>query len=303
MDDLLIASFRYLVTDFSERSRRGFDQDAASSRDETDIGVLVVGFLPSMVITALNYLVPILFRCLVRPEQYSARFEINLTLIRTIFLRLASLLVLVLTLYSSLKRADSVEDCYHKHLSHAMCWETYVGQQLYRLCIFDVALTLFRTLLLELPSALLLRQCVSSTGRFRCVAQPEFNLVGNILDLVYGQSICWLGSFYCPILPAATALKCIIVFYTKYMSLTTYSLPPSRLYGASSSTSLFMNVMLISFISCALPLGYHVTSLRPSASCGPFRGLATVWSAVSHEVFPLDNSITENVSSNHSVTI
>ena len=132
--------------------------------------------------------------------------------------------------------------------------------------------------------ALTFRRTVSSTSRLNCVANPEFNLVGNTLDMVYSQSICWLGMFYCPVLPMITSVKCVIVFYVKYLSLLLYSSPPSRVYGASSSSSLFMNVLLLSFISCVLPLGYHVTSLEPSMSCGPFRGFATVWSAISNEV-------------------
>lgn len=139
------------------------------------------------------------------------------------------------------------------------------------------------TLLIELPLAVSSRR-MSQKPFFARMAHPEFNLVGNTLDLVYSQSICWLGMFYSPILPIMTVIKCLIVFYIKYLSLLLYSSPPSRLYGASSSTSLFMNVLLLSFITCVLPLGYHVSSLTPSRSCGAYRGFATVWSAIGTEV-------------------
>lgn len=282
----------YWVTDFSEKSRKLSGHKTGSFDSPQDFGILAFGFLPSIVITALNYFIPILFRILARYERYSATFEIKRTLYRTILLRLSSLLVLVLTLYTSLKSASNFSNCYPKDLSHAtMCWESYVGQQLFRLCIFDLALALCRTLILQLPSVLILRRCISPNGRFRCLSHPEFDLVDSTLDLVYSQSICWLGMFYCPILPVAIAIKCIIVFYTKYLSLTFYAAPPSRLYGASSSTSLFMNTMLFSFIFCAIPLGYHFTSLQPSTSCGPYRGLPTVWSAVSKEVALLPETI------------
>ncbi len=137
---------------------------------------------------------------------------------------------------------------------------------------------------MEFPLALIFRRSIQATSRFNCIANPEFNLVGSTLDITYSQSICWLGMFYCPILPIITTVKCFIVFYVKYFSLLLYSSPPNRVYGGSSSTSLFMNVLLVSFIACVLPLGYHVTSLQPSVSCGPFRGFGTVWSAVSNEV-------------------
>jgi len=181
-----------------------------------------------------------------------------------------------------IRSQDSSESCKHHDLS--MCWETYVGQQLYRLSIFDLALALCGILLWELPSVLILRRYILPDSKFNYLAYPEFDLVNSTLNLVYGQTICWLGMFYCPVLPMINAIKCIIVFYTKYLSLTVYASPPSRLYGASSSTSLFMNVMFVSFIFCALPLGYHFTSLQPSSSCGPYRGLPSVLSAVLNEV-------------------
>lgn len=268
------------MTEFSEEFRRGLD---GSFKDATDFGILVVGFLPSMTITGLNYLVPILFRILVRPERYSAAFEIKLTLARTILLRLASLLTLVLTLYTKLKQSGAATDCRHKALSDALCWETYVGQQLYRLSIFDAALTVVNTLV-QLPVILLFRRCLPS-GRCPCITNREFDLVGNTLDLIYSQSICWLGMIYCPALPLISMLKGVIIFYTKYYSIFFNIVqPPQRLYGASSSSSLFMNVLLLSFITCALPLGYHISSLSPSSACGPFRGFPSVWSTVSHEV-------------------
>ncbi|XP_046635866.1 transmembrane channel-like protein 7 isoform X2 [Daphnia pulicaria] len=287
----LAAYIIYLVTSFSEMYRNEIDQGIGSFKNVEDFRILMIGFLPSIVITALNFLVPMLFRAFVRFERFSATFEIKITLARTVLLRLASLLVLVLTLYSSLQKSGLNSSCDSDGLKHAPCWETYVGQQLYRLCIFDVFVTLFITLLIELPLSLIFRRSVLPTSRLNCIANPEFNLVGSTLDMVYSQSICWLGMFYCPVLPIITTVKCVIVFYVKYFSLLVYSCPPSRVYGASSSTSLFMNVLLVSFISCVLPLGYHVTSLRPSVSCGPFRGFDTVWSAISSEVETLSDTL------------
>ncbi|XP_032777252.2 transmembrane channel-like protein 7 isoform X2 [Daphnia magna] len=278
----------YLVTAFSERYRRNTQGETGSFSNPEDFQILMIGFLPSIVITALNFLVPILFRAVVRFERFGATFEIKITLVRTVLLRLASLLVLVLTLYSSLEE-ERGSNCNSDQ--DAPCWETYVGQQLYRLCLFDVFITIFITILIEFPLALVFRRSVPPTSRWTCITKPEFNLVGSTLDMVYSQSICWLGMFYCPVLPIITTFKCFIVFYVKYFSLLFYSCPPSRIYGASSSTSLFMNVLLVSFISCVLPLGYHVTSLQPSVSCGPYRGFGTVWSAISNEVDALSDTL------------
>lgn len=112
----------YLVTIFSENYRKELGQGTGSFKDVVEFQILVIGFLPSIVITMLNFLVPQLFRAFVRLERFSATFEIKLTLVRTIMLRLASLLVLVLTLYSSLKNSGSETSCNFKQLQNAMCW-------------------------------------------------------------------------------------------------------------------------------------------------------------------------------------
>ncbi len=116
----------FLVTIFSETYRKERGQGTGSFQNVEDFQILIIGFLPSIVITALNFLVPILFRAFVRFERYSATFEIKLTLVRTVMLRLASLLVLVLTLYGSLKKSSSSDSSCNvkqvKQQQDAMCW-------------------------------------------------------------------------------------------------------------------------------------------------------------------------------------
>lgn len=111
----------YSVTIFTETYRKE-QGNQGSFKDVEDFGILVIGFLPSIVITMLNFFVPILFRAIVRLERFSATFEIKLTLYRTIMLRLASLLVLVLTLYSTLKKSNTGTSCNFEELQNAMCW-------------------------------------------------------------------------------------------------------------------------------------------------------------------------------------
>lgn len=102
----------YLVTDFSEKRRGSMNNSNGSLNSAEDFQTLLIGFLPSIVITALNFFVPILFRALVRIERFSATFEIKITLVRTVFLRLASLLVLVLTLYTGRLSGEETNWCW-----------------------------------------------------------------------------------------------------------------------------------------------------------------------------------------------
>ena len=37
--------------------------------------------------------------------------------------------------------------------------------------------------------------------------QQEFGIPQNVLEIVYGQTICWIGTFYSPLLPAICTIK------------------------------------------------------------------------------------------------
>lgn len=45
--------------------------------------------------------------------------------------------------------------------------------------------------------------------------QQEFSIPQNVLEIVYGQTICWIGTFYCPVLPAICTIKYFFIFYVK----------------------------------------------------------------------------------------
>lgn len=49
----------------------------------------------------------------------------------------------------------------------------------------------------------------------QCLGQQEFAIPDNVLGIVYGQTICWIGAFFSPLLPAIATLKFIIIFYVK----------------------------------------------------------------------------------------
>jgi len=246
---------------------------------------LLIEFLPSITITALNFIVPKVFKLLAGWEHLSATFEIKMTLFRTVLLRLASLLILIITLLASQSNKSNQSKKSEDEPAVGRCWETAIGQEFYQLCIFDAAVTISLALLVKLPIALIFQQCtLSKSSPFVSLAHPEFDLASSTLNLIYGQAICWMGLIYSPLLSVVTAVKFFISYYVQYFSLIVYTASPSRLYGGSSSSALFMNVLLITLITCVLPLGYHITFIEPSDYCGPYRGTSTVWTTISKEL-------------------
>jgi len=52
-------------------------------------------------------------------------------------------------------------------------------------------------------------------GVARWWGQQEFAIPQNVLEIVYGQTICWIGTFYSPLLPAICTIKYFFIFYIK----------------------------------------------------------------------------------------
>jgi len=264
----------YYAFEFSqEELRRDYLQNP--NTDLEYLYRLVLEFLPSITIVALNLLVPNLFAYLVSFERYRPLFVVRITLLRTVLLRLASLIMLMYSLKNIIV-CDQPEGCSCE--DNPICWETFVGQQVYKLVILDFITHILITFTLNWPRMLIAKYSKSKVAKL--VGEQEFNLPQHVLDVVYSQTLCWLGSFYAPVLPLMAVLQCFLLFHIKKFACLVNSKPSSDVYRASRSKSLFMMVLLISFIFAVLPVAFAIAEIQPSKSCGPFQGFSTTWSVV-----------------------
>lgn len=54
------------------------------------------------------------------------------------------------------------------------------------------------------------------TGRFwTWLDREEFLVPKNVLDIVAGQTVTWMGLFYCPLLPLFNSVSLFLTFYIK----------------------------------------------------------------------------------------
>lgn len=260
--------FIYYIIDFS------FDQLARES-DNTQIVRLFFEFLPYICIVGLNVAIPFLFRYLVALEGYSPSYVVRVTLFRTVFLRLASLVVLLTSLYRLVAGEIPDNECANSKNGQPLCWETFVGRQFFKLYATDLFIQFFMTFFVNFPRSLIARHTENKVLRF--VGEQEFDLPKHVLDIVYSQTICWLGCFYAPLLPMVAVIGTFLLFYVKKFTCLVNSTPSSKIYRASRSNSLFMFILLVSFILATVPVGYSIAEIMPSKSCGPFRDLRSVW--------------------------
>ncbi|XP_055535014.1 transmembrane channel-like protein 7 [Wyeomyia smithii] len=280
-------------------------RDSSSSPTMTDqieynlsqrLEVLFYEFLPYIAIVCMNLVVPLFFNYLVQFEKYSPLFVIKISLFRTVFLRLSSLAVLLSRFYFLIKpksfqtatngtdfsayytietNSTSIDQCYDATRGTPQCWETFVGQQFYKLFIVDFVTHFLVTFFVNFPRAICARHSNSRIAKF--IGEQEFELSKHVLDVIYSQTLCWLGTFYTPFLPLIAAVLFFFMFYIKKFACLVNSNPSSILYRASRSNSLFMSTLLISFTVAIIPVVYACAEIIPSRSCGPFRGLPSVW--------------------------
>nr|CAI5869284.1 unnamed protein product [Callosobruchus analis] len=239
---------------------------------------LLYEFLPSMVIVSMNIIVPFIFRFLINFEKYTPIVEIRFTLIRTVFLRLASLVVLYASLLTRITCAHPSERSCTPCVNSPECWETFVGQQIFKLLVTDFGTHVILTFIVNFVRALLAKHL--NNKFFEFIGEQTFDLSKHALDVVYTQTLCWFGMFYAPLLSLLAAVMFFFLFYIKKFNCVINCKPSPVIYRASRSHSMFMVVLLVSYLFAVLPIAYSIYELMPSKSCGPFSGENTVWSLV-----------------------
>lgn len=221
----------------------------------------VLSFSPSLTITFLNFILPLLFNVLSNFEDWSPRFEVNINLFRTVLLRLASLAVLMITLYVDVETRcdDDPTKCCQQN------WENQIASQMYMLIWIDF----FLHIAVSLVGTTIWRLLYKYTSFFKRFGLPEFDIPKQVLQLVYGECLIWIGTFFSPLLPAMGVVKLFLVFYIEKVALMYNNKPSDKVYQGTRSNYLFTVLLLISFLMCLIAVGWGITRVRPSCQ-GPF---------------------------------
>ncbi|XP_047562455.1 transmembrane channel-like protein 8 isoform X2 [Lutra lutra] len=228
------------------------------SQDNKEESLFVVlQYLPPGVIALVNFLGPLLFVSLIQLENYPPNTEVNLALIWCVVLKLASLGMFSFSLGQTvlcLGRNKTSCVSYGYNACDYQCWENAVGEELYKLSIFNFLLMVAFAFFVSLPRRLLVERF---SGRFwTWLDREEFLVPKNVLDIVAGQTITWMGLFYCPLLPLLNSIFIFLTFYIKKL------------------------VLLLGLLLAVVPLGYVVSSIHSSWDCGLFTNYSAPWQVV-----------------------
>uniref|UniRef100_A0A673K9B2 Transmembrane channel-like protein n=1 Tax=Sinocyclocheilus rhinocerous TaxID=307959 RepID=A0A673K9B2_9TELE len=230
-----------------------------------------------VVVSLINLIVPLLYSLISTIESYSnPRAKIYISIIRSVILKMSILGILCFYWLNFVP--DNIS-----------CWESFVGQSVYRLLIIDFIFCLLGIFFGEFLRNVIGTMCIQSLG------VPEFDIARNVLDLIYAQTLAWIGIYFSPLLPVMQVLKLFIIFYLKKISLSMNCQPPKHTGRAAQIQTVFIALLFFpSFVGVLSMVAFTVWSLKPSDQCGPFQGLDTPF----HTIFNWTDSIQDFPESN-----
>ncbi|XP_074555085.1 transmembrane channel-like protein 7 isoform X2 [Halichoeres trimaculatus] len=231
---------------------------------------LLLQYLPPITITFVNMVLPHIFRKISSFEDYSYTTQINATLLRSIFLKLASLGIFLFFIFTTEEPQNNSSQCRPNRL----------GREMYKLCIFNFLAIFCTAFLLNFPRKLVQEYYPSSPMAW-LLGKQRFLIPFNVLDLVYSQTVSWVGVFYCPLLPLIGTVTLTATFFIKKFTVLRCCVAEQRMFRASSSSVLFHFMLLLGLLIAAVFLGLNlhhqeVKSHMKMSSCGPFGGGETV---------------------------
>uniref|UniRef100_A0A673KBD9 Transmembrane channel-like protein n=1 Tax=Sinocyclocheilus rhinocerous TaxID=307959 RepID=A0A673KBD9_9TELE len=199
-----------------------------------------------VVVSLINLIVPLLYSLISTIESYSnPRAKIYISIIRSVILKMSILGILCFYWLNFVP--DNIS-----------CWESFVGQSVYRLLIIDFIFCLLGIFFGEFLRNVIGTMCIQSLG------VPEFDIARNVLDLIYAQTLAWIGIYFSPLLPVMQVLKLFIIFYLKKISLSMNCQPPKHTGRAAQIQTVFIALLFFpSFVGVLSMVAFTVWRCDP----------------------------------------
>ncbi|EFN87366.1 transmembrane channel-like protein 5 isoform X2 [Harpegnathos saltator] len=225
--------------------------------DHYDIGTsgsISVMIVP-IVITIIIHIFPAIISYLALLERYNnKRTELYITVVRN-----HAVAATIFGILFAFWIINSTSDC----------WQTDFGSEIYRLIILDFIASVFGACL-QFARAILYKRFSTKIGR------PEFDIARSTSNLIYNQTLFWMGFYFSPLISLIIVIKMIVIFYIKKYELERCYQRPSQPWRAAQTQTLFLALAFLGIIGVLLTIGYIISNVE-SNDCGPFRNHSYTW--------------------------
>lgn len=213
---------------------------------EQKIGPIVIAVTANV----FNVVGPILLTRISRYENYrNQRNAVGVTLIRSFIL--SSVIVGTLVVFWLI------------HSFTQECWETSLSQEMYRLTLYDFLLSLL------IHAISLIHHLLYKFNYCKMSPNYEFDVASNTLDLIYSQSLFWMGFFFTPLLSLIVTIRMFLTFYLKKYHVLKLCKPSTKAWRASQTQTWFLTLTFLTLLATGGTLLFILFRI-PATKCGPF---------------------------------
>ncbi|KAL1497386.1 hypothetical protein ABEB36_008365 [Hypothenemus hampei] len=228
--------------------------------------------LAPIFINSIMTLMPMLLSFVVKYEDYKdPKTALYMTLSRTFLLGTINIAVLV--------------TYWLKNDNKSACWETLLGQEFYRMIIFDFIIAILCTALLQIILFFIFKYCTKT-------AFLEFDIAWNTMQIIYNQTLFWVGLVFSPLLPVVIVIKLFITWYIRYSVVLFLCKPSTKSWRAAQTSTWFLFMIFISLLCIGVLIGYIISYIQTSESCGPFNDYEHIYEIITIGVLQLRTNST-----------
>ena len=273
----VLSGSAYLIF-FATKTSQTWLAENKGQESKSPIQELGYTYMPSFVILGLNFIWPIVFN-IIRVQNFEKHYErtiLNITLIRVILIRYATLIVLVISLWIGFTcenwsfsfTNNYVQEC--DFCDGSECWESKFGEEMYRLVLSTGIAMFTRLFIMEYFIKYLVEKYDIENEFVKNLL--IFNVIYNVMEVCYLQVLTWMGTFFCPVLPVITTVIMFFNFYAKIDSTVKNLVSEDKqAFHYSKNAGFFFLVLSAGLFISTNILLYFLTEVTPSRFCGPWR--------------------------------
>jgi hypothetical protein len=215
--------------------------------------------LPSLIVTVVNSISPVLIKIFVRMEQYAPENELRQAIVRIFGIKMLNLLVTAVTL-------DMPADLQAEYMTPTTymegCQESAAGRTYVQLIFSDAILVMFLT---SVPKFFFWKIKCKPFGFKMIIDMPK-----EVMELVYRQALIWVAALYVPLVYPIAVIVQVVVYFVKYVSFRYLYKAPEKPFSKSNVQRLFLTTGFAALIVVVMPFSYAMAQTA-NPFCGPLR--------------------------------